>query len=174
MSVLCLNELEQASIVRGNTVRGINQTELSAYFKVSRRTIQRVLIDAGVLVHNISPPKPKPVETPKTVTPETLFGMASQQRLPIDDNPKSFISLTDMFRQNDKIVHAVRSRGFTEHTVDAALEKPTIKRSDVEVFLARLPDDELATILYTIGLVRVKQHDARATLLRTQKEAANG
>jgi len=100
--------------------------------------------------------------------------MASQQRLPIDDNPKSFISLTEMFKQNEAIAHAVRSRGFTEHTVAAALDRPELKRSDVEVFLARLPDDELATILYTIGLVRVKQHDARATLLRTQKEAANG
>ena len=156
MSVLCLNELQQQTIVRGSTVRGINQTDLAHFFRVSRRTIQRVLIDAGVLVYNVHGPKPVPVEAPKTVTPSTLFGMTSQQRLPIDDNPKSYTSLTDMFRQNDKIVHAVRSRGFTEHTINAALETPTLKRSDVEIFLARLPDDELAT------------------LLRTQKEAANG
>ena len=174
MSVLCLNEFQQAMVVDGSTNRGHNQTFLAQHFNVSRRTIQRVLIDAGVLVYNVHGPKPVPVEAPKTVKPEPLFGVTSQQRLPIDDNPKSFISLTEMFKQNDKIVHAVRSRGFTEHTVDAALDRPELKRSDVEVFLARLPDDELATILYTIGLVRVKQHDARATLLRTQKEAANG
>jgi hypothetical protein len=174
MSVLCLNLFQQAAIIRGNTIRGINQTDLARFYGVSRRTIQRVLIDAGVLHYNVHGPKPVPVEAPKTVIPATLFGMASQQRLPIEDSPKSFIALTDMFKQNDKIVQVVRSLGFTEHTVAAALDRPELKRSDVEVFLARLPDDELATILYTIGLVRVKQHDARAANLRTQKEAANG
>ena len=167
MSVICLNEFQQAAIVRGNTVRGINQTDLARFYCVSRRTIQRVLIDAGVLVYNVHGPKPVPVETPKTVTAAPGFNITSQQRLitqPGDVN---------RLHEDSKIINAVRSRGLSHVALELKLDSP-MKRSDVEIFLARLPDDELATILYTIGLVRVKQHDARATLLRTQKEAANG
>ena len=173
MSVLCLNEFQQARVVDGSTNRGHNQTFLAQHFNVSRRTIQRVLIDAGVLVYNVHGPKPVPVDPSKTVTALPGFGITSQQRLPIDDNPKKH-SLFERFDADQHIVHKVRERGLSEDTVAAALDRPELKRSDVEVFLARLPDNELATILYTIGLVRVKQHDARAANLRTQKEAANG
>jgi len=174
MSVICLNQFQQAAIIRGNTVRGINQTDLAGYFNVSRRTIQRVLIDAGVLVYNVHGPKPVPVDAPKTVTAVPEFNVISQQRLPIENNPQNYTSLADMFKENERLAQEVWSRGVDNEAVADALDRSQLKRSDVEVFLARLPDDELATILYTIGLVRVKQHDARATLLRTQKEAANG
>ena len=167
MSVLCLNEFQQAMVVDGSTNRGHNQTFLAQHFNVSRRTIQRVLIDAGVLGYNVHGPKPVPVEVPKTVTPVHGFNITSQQRLitqPGDVN---------RLHEDSKIINTVRSRGLNHVALELKLDSP-IKRSDVEVFLARLPDDELATILYTIGLVRVKQHDARAANLRTQKEAANG
>ena len=174
MSVLCLNKFDQSYIVKGSLNHGINQTNLARAYGVSRRTIQRVLIDAGVLVYNVHGPKPVPVGTPKTVTAKPEFDVTSQQRLPIENNPQNYTSLADMFKENERLAHEVWSRGVDNEAVAAALDRPELKRSDVEVFLARLPDNELATILYTIGLVRVKQHDARATLLRTQKEAANG
>ena len=167
MSVLCLNEQDQAVIVLTIANSNCNQTDLAQIYGVSRRTIQRVLIDAGVLVYNVHGPKPVPVETPKTVTAAPGFTIASQQRLitqPGDVN---------RLHEDSKIINAVHSRGIDHASLEAKLDNP-MKRSDVEVFLARLPDDELATILYTIGLVRVKQHDARAANLRTQKEAANG
>ena len=174
MSVLCLNEFQQAMVVDGSTNRGHNQTFIAQHFNVSRRTIQRVLIDAGVLVYNVHGPKPVPVDPPKTVTAAPGFNVTSQQRLPIENNPQNYTSLADMFKENERLAQEVWSRGVDNEAVADALDRSQLKRSDVEVFLARLPDDELATILYTIGLVRVKQHDARAANLRTQKEAANG
>jgi len=166
MSVICLNEFQQAMVVDGSTNRGHNQTFLAQHFNVSRRTIQRVLIDAGVLVYNVHGPKPVPIETPKAFIPLALFGMESQQRLITEPGH------INQLHEDSKIINTVRSRGLNHVALELKLDSP-IKRSDVEGFLARLPDDELATILYTIGLVRVKQHDARAANLRTQKKAAN-
>ena len=60
MPVQCLN-YAQKKLVKCLTINEtLNQTELSNRLNVSRRTIQRVLIEAGVLVYNTKSAPVKP------------------------------------------------------------------------------------------------------------------
>ena len=52
MPVQCLNYAQKKLVKRLTISETLNQTELSNRLNVSRRTIQRVLIEAGLLVYN--------------------------------------------------------------------------------------------------------------------------
>ncbi len=52
MPVRCLTDKQKYYVIRTTRLKTHNQTELAARFKVSRRTIQRVLIAAGLLIYN--------------------------------------------------------------------------------------------------------------------------
>ena len=60
MPVQCLNYAQKKLVKRLTISETLNQTELSNRFNVSRRTIQRVLIEAGLLVYNTKPAPVKP------------------------------------------------------------------------------------------------------------------
>lgn len=60
MPVQCLNYAQKKLIKRLTINETLNQTELSNRLNVSRRTIQRVLIEAGLLVYNTKPAPVKP------------------------------------------------------------------------------------------------------------------
>jgi len=60
MSVQCLDTFQKYYVIRSTRWQHENQTELSNRFNVSRRTIQRVLIEAGLLVYNTKPAPVKP------------------------------------------------------------------------------------------------------------------
>ena len=60
MPVQCLNYAQKKLVKRLTISETLNQTELSNRLNVSRRTIQRVLIEAGLLVYNTKPAPVKP------------------------------------------------------------------------------------------------------------------
>ena len=60
MSVQCLDTFQKYYVIRSTRWQHENQTELSNRFNVSRRTIQRVLIEAGLLVYNTKSAPEKP------------------------------------------------------------------------------------------------------------------
>jgi len=60
MPVQCLNYAQKKLIKRLTINETLNQTELSNRLNVSRRTIQRVLIEAGLLVYNTKATPVKP------------------------------------------------------------------------------------------------------------------
>jgi hypothetical protein len=57
MTVKCLNRITQRIIVRNFITKAANQTDLADAFQVHRRTIQRVLIDHGVISYKTRGPK---------------------------------------------------------------------------------------------------------------------
>jgi plasmid maintenance system antidote protein VapI len=57
MTVKCLNKTDQSMIVDSFNKKILNQTELAEMFGVHRRTIQRVLIDYGVISYKTRGPK---------------------------------------------------------------------------------------------------------------------
>ena len=60
MPVQCLTYAQKQLVERFTVNEILNQTELAMHFHVSRRTIQRVLIEAGVLVYNTKAAPEKP------------------------------------------------------------------------------------------------------------------
>ena len=60
MPVQCLNYAQKKLVKRLTISETLNQTELSNRLNVSRRTIQRVLIEAGLLVYNTKSAPEKP------------------------------------------------------------------------------------------------------------------
>ena len=60
MPVQCLNTQQKYRVIRSTRQNTLNQTELAMHFHVSRRTIQRVLIEAGLLVYNTKSAPEKP------------------------------------------------------------------------------------------------------------------
>ena len=60
MPVQCLTYAQKQLVERFTVNEILNQTELAMHFHVSRRTIQRVLIEAGLLVYNTKPAPVKP------------------------------------------------------------------------------------------------------------------
>ena len=110
MTVKCLNDFDQAAIVHYYTHGKMNQTELALHFAVHRRTIQRVLIDKGVLVYKDKGPKPVPLK------PRPL-----QKSLPFD-RPSH---LTRREQQDMQIVKIVRDAGYeTAEDVKKRLDTP--------------------------------------------------
>jgi len=65
MTVQCLNHAEKYGIICNTRNETMNQTELASHYAVSRRTIQRVLIDASLLSYNTQASK-QPVRDKKT------------------------------------------------------------------------------------------------------------
>ncbi|WP_289101012.1 hypothetical protein [uncultured Marinobacter sp.] len=160
MTVKCLNDFDQAAIVHYYTHGKMNQTELALHFAVHRRTIQRVLIDKGVLVYKDKGPKPVPLK------PRPL-----QKSLPFD-RPSH---LTRREQQDMQIVKIVRDAGYeTAEDVKKRLDTPPLTRTNVELYLCRLPDSQFAALAYAVGLVRLKQIQDRSEASRKDQEAANG
>ena len=60
MPVQCLDTFQKYYVIRSTRLQHENQTELSNRLNVSRRTIQRVLIEAGLLVYNTKSAPEKP------------------------------------------------------------------------------------------------------------------
>jgi DNA-binding XRE family transcriptional regulator len=60
MPVQCLTYAQKQIVERFTVNEILNQTELAMDFHVSRRTIQRVLIEAGLLVYNTKSAPEKP------------------------------------------------------------------------------------------------------------------
>jgi len=60
MPVKCLDTFQKYYVTRSTRWQHENQTELSNRFNVSRRTIQRVLIEAGLLFYNTKSAPEKP------------------------------------------------------------------------------------------------------------------
>lgn len=154
MVVKCLSAFAQAAIIDGFTNRKMKQIDLATYYGVSRRTIQRVLLDHDIIVYKVRGPKPI---TTAGQQQRMNFQTATQQRL----------------HENTAILNEVRDRNMSHGELVTALDSPVINRSNVEVYLARMTDNDLATLTYTIGLVRLRQHERIAAHKRQYQEAAN-
>lgn len=165
MTVKCLSHFDQLEIVRLTTQDKASQTDLAEDFHVSRRTVQRVLLNFGVIHYNERPPAPKPPQE------NSLFHRGSQQKMDL-----KAVNDSDPLRQphNVEMLNMLRERGHTPTTLKQLMDMPALSRRNVELYLTRLPEDELAKLTYVIGLVRIKMQDRAAAEQNKQREAANG
>jgi len=168
MTVKCLSHFDQLEIVRLTTQEKVSQTDLAEDFHVSRRTIQRVLLNFGVIHYNERPPAPKPAQE------NSLFHRGSQQKMDLKTQIPPSTRQLRQFNDDDAMVRMLREKGHTPTTLKQLMDKPTLSRRNVELYLTRLPEDELAKLTYVIGLVRIKMQDRTAAEQNKQREAANG
>jgi hypothetical protein len=153
MTVKCLNRITQRIIVRNFTTKAANQTELAEAFQVHRRTIQRVLIDHGIIHYN--------TRGPKSVTPRVQVERKQQI---LDLVPATHNTTLDGIN----IIHVARAHGHTAESLDSALSLPAFDRASVELHLSMLEHEEYSKIIQVVTRVRNLQH-ARAI----EQRAAN-
>lgn len=168
MSVKCLSETAQSEIVRFTMAEQYNQTELAELWQVSRRTIQRVLIDHGQLHYNTKGPLPKPDPDNR------LFHKNSQQKMKLQPAIDTYQATQEHLQENDEMINILRDVGHTPRTLKDLMNMPALTHRNVELYLTRLPEDDLAKLTYVIGLVRIKMQDRAATEELQKREAANG
>jgi len=159
MPVKCLNDFCKKVIAQNFLAKTRNQTELAIRYGVSRRTIQRVLIEQEVLATTIKKSTPS--------KPDPVFKPDAQQSLLVNQGD------VNRLHEDSKIINIVRSRGLNHVSLELKLDQ-LVKRSDVEVYLARVPRKELSDIMYVVGKARFKQYERLAANDRSSQEAANG
>jgi hypothetical protein len=143
MTVKCINEVEQWMIVRAFTSKAMNQTELADAHGVHRRTIQRVLIDHGVISYK--------TRGPKSVTPRVQVERKQQI---LDLVPATHNTTLDGIN----LIHVARAHGHNADSLDSALSLPAFDRASIELHLSMLEHDEYSKIIQVVTKVRNLQH----------------
>ena len=162
MSIKCLTELQQDTVVilYTDSDNPLNQTEIAEYYEVSRRTIQRVLEARGLKSYNYGS------NTPRVVHAVTTRPV--QQPLDLQNTNPSRL------KEDREIVESVRKRGLNPEALEKLLSAPRLTRGNVQVYLTKLPSQELANLVYTVGLVKLGELHQQNLRDAQKKEAANG
>lgn len=153
-----LSEIQKDWIVSSITGKYSNQTELAEVYGVHRRTIQRALIERGVLTYNVRGPKP--------VKQIAVGYQAPVQRpLPLQR------TTVNQVQEDSAMIQIVRSHGLRPDSLESTLSSPALTHANVQVYLVQLPADELIHLMTAVTKIRMGR--AKEQLQRMQG-AANG
>lgn len=145
-----------------------NQVDLAAKFGYSRRTIQRVLEEKGILTYNYGtgkkrqrkPAAAKPV--PSNVTP--LRPVASPQ----DKNQQAQLDFmaprpTELTDDQREILNLLAKLELDSHKLKEALSKPSLNPANIHIFLSHLDQVQLAELFYQVSMSnRARQERGQA------------
>jgi hypothetical protein len=155
MRISCLTDIQKSIITDQIQKKIWNQTQAAKYFKVHRRTIQRVLIDAGMLTYKVRGPKKK--EVPVQPAPVIEQGTDSQNLI------------KQKIEENKAIISEVRLRGLNPQSLKEVLDTPALTPGNVHLYLMNLPTKDLAQMFFIITMAK-QQRRMEAT---KNQEAAN-
>lgn len=150
VNITCLTVKEQQDIVDIQTRQKITQTDLAVMFGVSRRTVQRVLENAGVLHYNYTPT----YETTTKPAPQT--SPVTQMRLPLNSADRK-----QRIQNDAAMLQILHEHQMTPSKLRYALAP---SKHVVEVTLTQLPD----------GAMKSRSRVMDLTPDITDQEAANG
>lgn len=163
MTVQCLTSEEQNSVIYHHTQLRINQVDLAQMYRVSRRTIQRVLENVGLLTYNYQPKRPTPA--PQNMAKVSPISQAKLDlRQPGPNQVKDDTTMLQMLRHWE----------MTPKKLYDALSTDTLSTWRVECFLIRMHSDELAQLAFNVAMVKNRMFmRGDKEQPRTDREAAN-
>ena len=157
-----------------------NQVDLAAKFGYSRRTIQRVLEEKGILNYNYGTGKKlqrKPVEAkpvPSNVTPLKpqwkQYPTAAEGTLPSPQDKSQQTKLdftapqpTELTDDQREILSLLAKLELDSHKLKEALSKPSLNPANIHIFLSHLDQVQLAELFYQVSMSnRARQERGQA------------